>query len=89
MRSIIYLSFLLAVAFVVASPVDPAQETFVYSGDNAHDSVGVALKDLTTTLDAAAACTPDWCRDACWALGFRPTYSYQCLDATRCRCVQY
>lgn len=37
----------------------------------------------------AVCCTLGRCVDTCWAYGFRPTFTAQCISCNTCRCVQY
>lgn len=95
MRSIA-IFFAFAIAFTSAGLVkETADGTIVAIDDGGAVEVAQFEEktsgnfDVATGIKSYSCCTPGLCFDLCWAYGFRPTFSFQCIDCNTCRCIQY
>jgi len=87
MRFLIALCLLLIAVYVAADPIQAKPTMTLVSKDDQADSLGLTTTDIEG--NSKAGCTDNWCFNVCWNLGFRPTFSFGCISASTCRCVQY
>lgn len=88
----IFFMFAVVIASTVAGVIDQSfDNNAVFVGN---PNVPVDFNENAEERDfelpvATLCCTLGRCIDACWAYGFRPTFSAQCISCSTCRCVQY